>query len=131
MPTGGDAKSVTQQGDYYIMKIKYINAGSAMITIPFKATLKANGLVNGETYNIPIEFYKADGTLLATTHNNFVAFTLSVLKMQYSIQTQEAIYRDHQICNQIQCCQMIQRHISEWIHTELNGLRRELLLAVI
>ena len=75
MPTGGDAKSVTQQGDYYIMKIKYINAGSAMITIPFKATLKANGLANGETYNIPIEFYKADGTLLATTHNNFVAYT--------------------------------------------------------
>ena len=84
MPTGGDAKSVTQQGDYYIMKIKYINAGSAMITIPFKATLKANGLVNGETYNIPIEFYKADGTLLATTHNNFVAYT-------YPIGTKNAI----------------------------------------
>ena len=74
MPSVG-AKTITQQGDYYTIKLKYINAGSNMVTIPFKARLKKNGLANGETYNIPIELYKADGTLLATTHNNFVAYT--------------------------------------------------------
>lgn len=39
MPSVG-AKTITQQGDYYTIKLKYINAGSNMVTIPFKARLK-------------------------------------------------------------------------------------------
>ena len=41
------------------------------------------------------------------------------------------IYRDHQICNLIQCFQIILHHILELMQTEWIGLRPELLLVVI
>ena len=69
----------SSDNDYVIVTMKYNTLGGGVTqTVPFKATIQANSLANNETYTIPWQVYSADGTLLESNNNTFVAKTYPI-----------------------------------------------------
>ena len=69
----------SSDNDYVIVTMKYKTLGGGVTqAVPFKATIQPNSLANNETYTIPWQVYSADGTLLESNNNTFVAKTYPI-----------------------------------------------------